>query len=670
MSKFFYMRLAVNNIRKNGRTYIPYILTCIMTVMMFYIMLSLSGNPGIESMRGSAVLASILKMGVFIVGFFSIIFLFYTNSFLMKRRKKEFGLFNILGLEKKHLAVVVALETLIVAIIGIGLGIAFGIVLDKLLFLSIAHIMNAEITLGFYVSWEVIQSTIILFGIIFALIFLKSVNTIRVSKPIELLRGGNVGEKEPKTKWVMALLGIVTLAAGYYLASTVENAVIAINVFFIAVILVIIGTYLVFTAGSIAILKLLKKNKRYYYKTKHFISVSGMIYRMKQNAVGLANICILSTFVLVMVATTTSLMIGMEDTLHNRYPNDFGLYFRSAQEDEINESISKINEICRDKNLEIKNEIKYSYIGITALEDGDKFIFDMSESFYAELVSRIRNLVFTTVEDYNTITGENISLNAGEVMLYANRDPYKNDHIKIFDKDYKIVRTLDKFHENGTIASDIVSSYYIVVSGMDEIKDLEADAIRASGGQEGDLSGTKTEAVRYYYGFDSDKSVGEQLKVYELIRQELNGVNGYIELKEENRHDFMAIYGGLFFLGIFLSVLFVMATVLIIYYKQISEGYEDKERFNIMQKVGMSQSEVKSAINSQVLTVFFIPLVVAGIHLAGAFPMLSKLLSALNMNNVSLYLTCSAAAFAVFAVIYVIIYSMTARVYYKIVRIK
>lgn len=669
MSKFFYARLAVNNIRKNGRTYIPYILTCIMTVMMFYIMLSLSGNPGIESMRGSAVLASILQMGSFIVGFFSIIFLFYTNSFLMKRRKKEFGLFNILGLEKKHLAVVVALETLFVAIIGIGLGIALGIVLDKLLFLTIAHVMDAEITLGFYVSGDVIRNTIILFCIVFALIFLKSVNTIRVSKPIELLRGGNVGEKEPKTKWIMAILGIVTLAAGYYLALTVENAVVAINVFFVAVILVIIGTYLVFTAGSIAILKLLKKNKRYYYKTKHFISVSGMIYRMKQNAVGLANICILSTFVLVMVATTTSLMIGMEDTLHNRYPNDFGLYLRDAEEEEINESISKINDICRDKNLEIKNGIKYSYVSISALQNGNEFTFDTSEGIYADLINRMKNLVFITKDDYNAATGENVSLNAREVLIYGNREAYKGDSIRVFEKDYKIVRTLDEFCENGTIASDICSSYYVVISGMDELKELEAKAIQVQREQKGDQAGAN-KAIRCYYGFDSDESVQEQLKVYELIKQELKGVNCYIELKEENRHDFLAIYGGLFFLGIFLSVLFVMATVLIIYYKQISEGYEDKERFNIMQKVGMSQSEVKSAINSQVLTVFFIPLVVAGIHLAGAFPMLSKFLQALNMNNVSLYLMCSAAAFAVFAVIYVIIYSMTARVYYKIVRIK
>lgn len=661
MSSIFYAKLAVSNIRKNSKTYIPYILTCIMAVMMFYIMKSLSVNPGIEGMTGDWALSWLLKMGSFIVGAFSLIFLFYTNSFLMKRRKKEFGIFNILGLEKRHLARVIAFETLFVTIIGIVLGIGFGIALDKLMFLLIARIIGVKVSLGFYISWEVIRYTVILFAAIFMLIYLWTVNIIRISNPIELLRGGNVGEKEPQTKWIMTLAGVLSLGSGYYISLTVENPLAAFELFFLAVMLVIIGTYFLFAAGSIALLKMLKKNKKYYYQTRHFISVSGMIYRMKQNAVGLANICILSTAVLVMVSATTSLIVGIEDIIHTRFPNSFSVYSDEVSEEANKQIISTVRKVCEEENLSIEEEIAYYYLSVSAVNNGGEFLTDLDDDDVFDVMTRLNILMFSTLDDYNAIMGEQLSLADGEVFIYYEREAYQYDTIKIFEREYKVVSVLDKFYGNGTTASNIASPVYIVVSGMDELKKLEEYTIEAS------RDSKVINAIRYYYGIDSDEAAQKQINVFRVLKDRLGEINGYTEIREANRQDMKSLYGGLFFLGIFLGTLFLMATVLIIYYKQISEGYEDRERFEIMQKVGMSKSEVKSAIRSQVLTVFFLPLIFAGLHLAVAFPILTKLLAMLNMGNVSLYRGCVAVGFAVFAVLYVVIYMMTAKTYYKIV---
>lgn len=663
MNKWFYTKLALNNIRKNSQNYIPYIFTCIMTVMMFYIMKSLSRNPGISDMTGAATMSSILDMGSFIVGFFSLIFLFYSSSFLMKRRKKEFGVFNILGLEKKHLARVAAIEAFFVAVIAIGFGIVFGIALDKVMFLLIAKMIGAEIPLGFYISGEIIGYTVIFFCIIFVLILLRTINMIRVSNPIELLQGGNEGEKEPKTKWIMAVLGAAALGTGYYIALTVDNPIASLYLFFVAVILVIIATYFLFTAGSIGLLKLLRKNKNYYYKTKHFISVSGMIYRMKQNAVGLANICILSTAVLVMVSTTTSLMVGAEDIMNTRFPNEFSVYSDESSEEKNQEIVSCIKNICEKAEFPVENEIGYYYLKVSAVCDGNVYTTVSDYSELAYLMDKINILVFTTVDDYNAIMGKNITLGENQVLIYSNRENYGSDIINIFGRQYEIVGVLDEFYENGAASSNIVSTHYVVVPDMEELKILEKCC------RESETVGLVSSHLRYYYGIDSSADRETQTAVYNSMKKALSQIeyDGYAEGREISRKSMIGLYGGLFFLGIFLGVLFMMATVLIIYYKQISEGYEDRERFHIMQKVGMSRNEVKSAIRSQVLMVFFLPLVTAGFHLAAAFPILTKILTMLNMSNTILYVKCVVLCFVVFAAVYVVIYGMTAKTYYKIV---
>ncbi len=655
----FYPKLAAGNIKKNGRTYFPYILTCILTIAMFYVFKSLSMNPGLKKMTGAEHLAFIMMFGSIVIGLFALIFLFYTNSFLIKRRKKEFGLFNILGMEKRHLALVLGWETLYTMLFCMLVGIAIGIALDKAMFLLVGRIIGSEVVLGFFISPKVIAITAGLFGIIFLLIFLNSICQIHIANPIELVRAGSAGEKEPKTKWLMAFLGMCCIGCGYFIAITTENPMASIFAFFIAVVLVIAGTYLLFTAGSIAFLKLLRKNKNYYYKTKHFTSVSGMIYRMKQNAVGLANICILSTMVLIMVSSTTSMMIGMDDILKTRYTSEFMVISHETEDERNREVMETVHALQKEKNFMVKNEVQYTYLDFSVFCKGDTFFIDRNAPVTAIDDSQI--LFFITLEDYNKAEGKQKTLNDGEILLYSNRTQYKESVLKLFDKEYQIAEKLDSFSGNGIVAANMLSAQFIILPDKEELNEICAKQKEAYG----DISSS----IDTFYGFDSDEEGKVQIQFFEDMKHTLKerGLDAWTESRAEARIDFAGLYSGFFFMGIFLGALFIMATVLIIYYKQISEGYDDRERFVIMQKVGMDHREVKASIRSQVLTVFFLPLVVAGVHVTAAFPLVSRLLALLNYRNTNLYMMCTIATFLVFTVMYVAIYLVTARVYYRIV---
>ncbi len=659
MKKTFYPKLALSNIKKNSKTYIPYILTCILTVSMFYIVKSLSLNPGIDEMIGGDTIAFTMTLGSWIVALFAFIFLFYTNSFLVKRRKKEFGVFNILGLEKRHLAAVLGWETLYVMILSIAAGIGTGIALDKVMFLLIGKLVGADIVLGFFVDVKTILVTVELFAGIFLLILLNSVRQIHISNPIDLLRAGNAGEKEPKTKWLIAVTGVLCVGSGYYIALTVENPLASIFAFFIAVILVIIGTYLLFTAGSIAVLKLLRKNKKFYYKTKHFTSVSGMIYRMKQNAAGLANICILSSMVLVTVSSTSSMVIGIDDMLKTRYPSELSIISYENEEERNKELIDLVHRIQKEKNLHVSNEMQYTYLGFSAFKNGDTFLIERDASISA--IDDMHVLIFLSLSDYNAIEGENKTLEENEILIYSNRVPYKESVLNLFGKQYVVKERLEHFIGNGMAAVDISNSQYIVVQDQTILNELYE--------KQKEAYGSHCSNIKLLYGFDCDGDSGEQKEFYyELSEQmEIQGFNAIAESREEERMSFASLYGGFFFIGVFLSILFIMATVLIIYYKQISEGYDDKERFAIMQKVGMELREVKASIRSQVLMVFFLPLAVAGIHTAASFKLMSKILAVLNFVNVRLYVLCTVIVYLVFAGMYTGIYVITAKVYYRIV---
>lgn len=659
MKSGFYFKLAASNIRKNARTYVPYVLTCVLTVMMFYIIKSLSLNPGLSEMWGGEEMGIILNLGVWVIAIFSAIFLFYTNSFLIKNRKKEFGVFNILGMEKRHIALVILIETLYIALVTLTLGIGLGMLLDKLMFLVISKFIGIGVSLGFFISGEAIYMTIGIFCLIYLLILVKSIFTIQLSNPIELLRGGKVGEKEPKAKWISAILGLLMLAGGYYISITTENPLTALTVFFFAVLLVIFGTYLLFTSGSIAFLKLLKKNKNYYYKTRHFISVSGMIYRMKQNAVGLANICVLSTMVLVMVSSTTSLIVGMEDIINTRYISDFTVYFLNGNKENSESFLEEIHRIQKENNVKIENENMYAELMIPVVRNDNSF-----ESTYSSTENIAINMNFVTImtlDDYNKDSNRNKTLKNGEVLVYTNKTDFDYQTIKLFDKEFKIAEMLDSYSEKDTYGI-MFDMYFVVVDSYDTLLDLDKTICEISG---------RDTNLQFYYGFDTNISDDEQMKFYKILNnnyfKDNYGLDLTIDCKAEGKKAFKVLYGGLFFLGIFLGILFTMATALIIYYKQISEGFDDRERFGIMKKVGLSRSEIKSAIRSQILTVFFMPLVLAGIHLAAAFPILSKLLAMLQMMNTTLYVYCTIGAFLAFAVVYVVIYFLTSKLYYKLV---
>lgn len=657
MRKTYYPTLALDNIRKNARTYTPYLLTCIVTVAMHYIIVSLSKNSGLESMPGGAFLKGMMDLGGWVTAIFSVIILFYTSSFLLKNRKKEFGLFNILGMEKRHLARVMALETLYTGLLSLTAGLALGMVFDKLMFLLIGRLMDARVPLGFSISLPSVLRTAALFGGIFLLIFLYSARQIHVSKPIELLQGTDVGEREPKTKALLALLGLLFLGGGYGISLRVEEPQTAIVFFFLAVLLVIFGTYLLFAAGSIACLKAMRRNKGYYYQPRHFISVSGMIYRMKRNAVGLASICILSTMVLVTVSATASLMIGVEDIINTRYPYDIGLSARSGNPEKDRQAVQALRDVLEFRDAAIREETQYSTLEFSAYRQGKGF-FPITEKGWG---SDVNILTFMTLEDYQRLTGEDVQLAPGEVLLRTDKGSYEYDSLEVFGRSYRVAGRAKSGGVSGQWLFYAYPAHQIIVRDTRELETLAELQKKAYG--------RAASSLQRYYGANLAIDEKAQRAVYEDISVSLKNLNfvGEVESRAAQRPEVRALYAGFFFLGIFLGTLFLSAAILIIYYKQVSEGYEDRKRFEIMQKVGLSREEVRGSIRSQVLTVFFLPLAVAGLHTAVAFPIVRKLLLAFSLTNTGLYVLCTALSFLLFGALYCLVYLRTAGTYYKIV---
>lgn len=630
--------------------------------MMYYMVSSLSMNPNMMNMIGGDVMQQILSLGIYVITVFAVIFLFYTNSFLIKRRKREFGLFNILGMEKKHLSIVIALESMIVFLVSMVLGIGIGILLDKAFYLLIAKMLNASIALGFYISYQSIVNSIILFLIIFVLMYLFSLIQINLSNPIELLHGDQHGEKEPKTKWLLALIGLICLGTGYYMSVSIQDPVTAFAFFMVAVILVVIGTYMLFTAGSIVILKLLRKNKRYYYKTNHFISVSNMIYRMKQNAVGLGNICILSTMVLVMLSTTISLWVGMNDIIETRFPRDITVSINSVDSNQALYTIDDMNNAIEQAGIQTEDELVYRTLSVSAFNQGNTYTFG-NENMSLQDISNVVVLYFITLDDYNRTEGTNVSLAPDEVLVFPSGKQFDHKTIDIASNTFKVKGILDSIKADSNYSANLQNSMFVVVDSMDTlfmIDDLQKQAY-----------GDNASYIHTSYDFNLSKSEGMSVKeATDALIANYPGDTTYmmVDTQEGNYEDLLSLYASFLFIGIFLSFLFIMATVLIMYYKQITEGYEDKKRFEIMQKVGLNKREVKKTINSQVLTVFFLPLVVAAIHIVFAFPMIEKMLRLLYLDNTNLYIMTTVICFGVFALVYVLIYFLTSKVYYGIVR--
>lgn len=651
----FYWKLAFTNLKGNRRVYLPYLLSSVGIIMMFYSINALGQGIDQGALYGGTTVASMMGLGVFVIGLFAVLFLFYTNSFIIKRRKKELGLYNILGMEKRHIAHILFRETLLIAVCSLALGLGLGIVFSRVLFWLLGLLLGTNLAVAFVIPVSAITSTLGLFGLIFLLTLCYNLLQVKLSKPIELLHGGETGEREPKAHWFLAVLGALLLGTGYTMAVTIQDPLSALVFFFVAVILVILGTYLLFITGITAMLKLLKKNKRFYYKTNHFTALSGMLFRMKQNAAGLASICVLFTALLVTVSTTFSLYTSMDGLLRARYPRNVLVSVYDANQEAKDMVRSAVAEKSQELGLALENVVDREGWNITTARVGNTLHTQEVPSEAYAVVN-----IFTQSE-FERFSGQQVDLAETQVLLFdpANTFP-GGDTLRIDDKTFEIVPSDYVMPEASTLAQ-IYEMYYLVVRD-----DTVVESILAP-------SGSDTFPV---YSYDFDVAGGDPADIAALsealgtVDFSGPGVEYETLLFEDSatsRQSFIELYGGLFFLGLFLGVLFLLGTALIIYYKQVSEGYDDARRFNIMQKVGMSHREVKQSIHSQILLVFFLPLVTAVLHLAFAFPMLQKILLVMGLNNFPLILCSTLGCVGVFAVAYLVIYALTARTYYNIV---
>ena len=673
MKRGFYPRLAWSGMRKNSKLYLPYTLACIGMTAMFYILMHLADSPALKLIPSSASVTMTLSLGSFVMGVFSLLFLFYTNSFLVRRRFKEFGLYNVLGMNKGNISRVLAWEALINALISLAGGLFLGIALSKLAELGLVNIMGGDTDLDLRISVKALEFTVMFFCGIFLLIYINSLIKIRRSSASELVKSENFGEKPPRANWLFGLAGIVILAAAYYIAVSIKTPLTALSLFFIAVIMVIVATYLIFIAGSVWICRLLQKNKRYYYKKNHFVSVSSMVYRMKRNGAGLASICILATMVLVMISSTTCLYFGAEDALRDRYPRDISISASYSGLDSMtDENISALRgEISAAVGgAETENILDYRCASLVgSLENG---ILDLSEaSIYSTAMTTydyVAEVYIVPLADYNAIAGTNESLGSDEAMIYAYRMDYTDKTFAVDELvSFRVKKVLDSFPiADGSAMASIAPTVFVIVPDF-------ADTVAKLGGAVSS-SGDEPASLSWNYAFDTPVSDEEETAMCERIGERLSErsqTGGYRYYSREslaaNRADFYGMFGGLFFLGIMLSIAFICAAVLIIYYKQISEGYEDRRRFEIMQNVGMTKKEIRSSINSQLLTVFFLPLIFAGLHLGFAFPFIHKLLMLFNLSNLPLLIGTTAISFGVFALLYAVVFRVTSNAYYNIV---
>lgn len=671
-----YLRLAWSNLKNSRQFYLPYVIAGMLSAMMFYTMCAIQGNDGLSKMRGGSSVQIVLYFGVVVVGVFVSIFLFYTNSFIMKRRKKELGVYNILGMEKIHVAKIMAWETVFSFLIAVDGGLITGIVFQKLLTMFLYRLTGLEAAIPFYISGWGCLHTAEMFGAIYVCILLYNLMQIRLSNPVELLHSGNTGEREPKTKIIQAVLGILCIVTGYYIAITTDNPVKAVSLFFVAVMLVIVGTYFLFNAGSIAFLKLLRENKRYYYQTRHFTTVSGMIYRMKQNAVGLANICILSTMVLVVISMTVCMYAGIEDELKTQYPAELELIFYDpdGQQDAqtFNRMADEIERVIKENGRVITGKQKGSYVGTAVAMTGNKITaldrsaMDFSNMYVLEIMTK------DGFEEYMQETIPDIPDGSVAVMMDS---VYEQDTIVMGNTEYPVEQSM-KFPIRDAVSEFVGGSVILIVKDENALenmrKQLAAMETEAYGEE-------RTVDLTYVMNFDMSGTGEEKIACANAVRERVSEwqndetnpktmrLDCNVISRAEGHIDYETSNGGLLFLGLFLGSMFLMITVLIIYYKQISEGYEDKERFAIMEKVGMSNEEVKATIRSQVRMVFFLPLATAACHLAAAYPMLKKLLALVSLYNGTLFAWCLAGTVLVFGLIYLAVFIITSKSYYKIV---
>ena len=676
MKRSFYPRLAIDGMRKNRRMYGPYLAMGALMAAICYILSALSRSDALRTLPGGDNLCMIMALGNVVLLIFSVIFLFYTNSFLIRRRRREFGLYNVLGMSKRNLARILTWETLLTAAISIAGGLFFGVLLSKLIELAIVKMMDGTAALAFPFDLSALLGTAGGFAVIYALLWLVSVVRVGRSTAVALLRSEAAGEKPPRANWFLSLLGLILLGAAYYLAVSIKNPLDAITWFFVAVVLVIFATYLLMITTSVLLCRVLQKDKRYYYRANHFVSVSSMAYRMKRNGAGLASVCILATMVLVMISSTTCLYVGQEDAVNARYPRDMdvAVYGRSdhpLDEAEAEQLRQGVESTVFNFGGQTSNVATYREISVSGLPDGGDLRLGNAGASAADS-TRVTQLHFLPLEDYNAATGQSLTLNDGQVYVAALRTDFPYDTLTVDGEWTFRVMDRDIPPLSGPFTADITPTLMVVMPHFTQfVQELEDGLSEKYGWY---LTAT------WHYAFDTDLPENQQGNIDGTTPNLEDALNGYlagvssdwgvgvsVESKAANRADFYGTYGGLFFLGIMLSIVFIFAAVAILYYKQLSEGYEDQSRFDIMQKVGMTKVDIRRSINSQLLTVFYLPLVLAGVHLCFAFPFIHKLLILFNLDNRGLLIGTTAVSFAVFAVLYAIVYKLTGNTYYRIV---
>ena len=667
---FFYSKFALNNLVKNKRFIVPYVLSTIFTIMSFYILSSLAFGDNLNKLsNGIDATKQVLSLGIIVIAIFSTIFLFYTYSFLVKRRVKEFGLYSVLGMTKKQIAKILVLETIFIAVTTIVLGIGLGIIFDKLMLLVLLKLFSAGVSFGFSITPIAIVFSVLLFGGIYFLLLLYTVIKIARLRIVALLKDENKGEKEPKSRWILAIIGLALIGYGYYTAQTVQNPVKALLVFFYAVIAVIIGTYLVFMAVSITVLKIMKNNKNFYYKPKNFISVSGLLYRMKRNAVGLANICILSTMVLVTMGSTSALYAGMEKSYNERFPRQIMVEGYNSTSDKLKEIENNAKISAKEAGTEIQDIVAYNSLPMVGRLVEDKFNF---ESNVGVDLSNVKMIVVLELKDYNKVANKNKTLESNEILLHIDKKGnYNHNNISLNGSDYKIKEKLSEFPGAlGSAAANFMDTYYAVVKDDKEVTKLATKLTDLSSKElekRGISIQTGTPTLQNYAAFNI-KDTTKEAKVIENFKKLEEGESVSIEGKEENRLTFRGVFASFLFIGVFISLIFVTSQVVIMYYKQISEGYEDKGNFEIMRKVGITDKQIKQSIRSQVLLIFFSPLIIATLHTIVAYPFIEKILRLFLITDNSIFLQALAVTIVVFAIFYLIVYAITSKIYYRIIK--
>lgn len=672
MNTGFYRRMAWNNIQKNRQTYLPFFISCIFSVMMSYVMTALSTSSSLANMAGGGSMGLMLSLGNFVLSAFFVIFLFYTNSFLIKRRKKEFGILNILGMDKPHLAKIMVWETIYIAVVSIALGIPLGMLLNKVSVMLIGRMMNSAVPYGFEFSATAVKSTCLLFVAIFLLILLHNIFQTRLANPIELLRGGNVGEKEPKAKWFLALLGVFVTFAAYILACTIQSPIQSLPLVVLSIFFVIVGTYLLFTAGSIAVFKALKRNRNYYYQTRHFIPVSGMLYRMKKNAVGLSNICVMSVGIILLLSIALSLLNTKNSAVNDSYRNDARASVIltgdpiAASEQAEAALTQAAEEAGAETGIPLKNTAIYASLAMNALpaENG----FTITKDVYYQQTASIAPVALYLIDQasYNALYGTSVQVAPGSVYLYSTGKVYTGATLTLLDEQFLVepMPDMQEFVFGSSVYKMVGDVYYIIVDNLTTLQALEQRQKVIMG----DLAGP----LQLTAAIDFDATIPDEQAVAfgAVIKEKLTAAGMDVmatDTKARASINCRALRSTVLFFGANLSMIFLLATALIIYYKQISEAYDDKENYAIMHKVGLSRAETKKAIQSQTLTVFFSPLLLAGVHILFVFPLMKKLMTLVMWGDVNHYMGFIAMAYAMFILVYSAVYLITVRAYYKIV---